>query len=143
MSDVRKVTVTSCVAKKRKDGTVIEGIGPSGKPWRLHSILATDDTGLPIQDELVSFDPLPVGEPVDLEFVRKDDPKYGVSYTVSLPKGSRAPRPQMTDDSHEMLREQMQILSDRIGVLERRVLTDVPAPPITPVPVPDDEKIPF
>lgn len=156
-NDIRTVTVTDCTPKKRKDGSIIEGVSQFGNPWRLHSILAVDDAGLPIQDELVSFDPLPVGEPVELQFQFKpppaDHPEWRGSYTLSFPKGSRAARPQVTDDGHEMLREQLRLLLDRVVALEEAVKrlggftstlseTDVPVVE-TPVPVSEDDSVPF
>lgn len=160
VSEVKTVTVTSCVPKKRGDGSFIEGTSQYGKPWRIHSVLATDDTGLPIQDELVAFDMLPVGEPVELEFVRKESEQYGVSYTVSLPKGSRATRPRVTDDAIEMTRESIRLLADRVRACEDALraaglmaastvtVTDAPAvvQPAVPVgaaPASSDQDIPF
>lgn len=113
MSEVKRLTITDCSPIKRKDGAYIEGSNAAG-PWRLHSVLAVDETGLPIQYELKSFQQLPLG--VNDIQVEKDS--KGDGFILSLPRGSRAQRPVPADDAHEMLRESVRMLAERVAALE-------------------------
>lgn len=153
MSDIRTVTVTSCQPKKRGDGTTITGEGAYGT-WTLHEILATDETGLPIQEPVACFKNLPLGEQ-QLEFTLKDDEKYGRSWTVKPLKGARLPAQTPANDPYEMLREQLRMTNDRVRALEEAVKrlggfgsspgqTDAPVAVGAPVAAarPDDD-IPF
>jgi hypothetical protein len=77
--------------------TVIEtsiiksGQSSTGKPWTLYSVTAVDEGGEPIDEKLVSFDDLKGTVQVDV--AKKDDPKYGVSYTLKLAGGSPGSNP--------------------------------------------------
>lgn len=143
--DTRKITVTSCKPATRRDGTKVTGHGANG-PWTLYRVEGTDETGLPIQEEMSSFDELPLGEVTVTVTRRHSD--YGDSLTLRPvgPVAKRLPIP--ADDPLEMVRESVRRLADRVSALEAvnqgvaftttREQTDAPVT----VPARDDD-IPF
>lgn len=156
MSEIRKVTVTDCSPARRGDGTIIEGEGQYG-PWTLYEVMATDDTGTPIQEKIKCFKSLPLGEQ-QLEFNTEHDEKWGTSHTVKPLKGAKpGPARDWSNDAVEMVRESVQLLSDRVraceAALQRAGLLAIPGsdiptvvPPAVPVgaaSVQDDDSIPF
>src|SRR5689334_21765436 len=104
MSDVRQVTILSCVPKQKADGTVIQGTNARG-PWTMHQVMATTADGQPIQDQIISFAPLPLGEQMVTVSVKTDS--YGRTLTFQPVNGTTPPaRPSTpTDEGHEMLRQ--------------------------------------
>jgi hypothetical protein len=80
----RKLTITRCALVK-------EG-STNGRDWKLYDVGAQTEHGFDVQEDLVAFDALPLGEL--LEFVVKKREKVGkyktfVSYTLTLPKSNR------------------------------------------------------
>jgi hypothetical protein len=156
MTDIRTITVVECKPRTYgpnhpKAGQIVEGV-TNGRAWRIHSVQAVDDTGLPIQEKMTAFRPLPVGEVIQAKFTRKDDEKYGPEYTVEQVGGSPAPNSSVTGnfqqpvpsiaspDEYEMIRESVRLLVDRVrcledackaaGILPSLPGSDVPAPPV-------------
>lgn len=85
MSDTRRsLNIISC--KVVKAGTT------NGRPWAIHEVMATKVDGSPVELELRSFDPLPLGVG-EFDVEKRVDPKYGESYTLKIPGGgNRGPR---------------------------------------------------
>lgn len=154
MSDVRRITVVECKPRTygkshERAGQIIEGV-TNGTAWRIHSVSAVDDTGLPIQDKMTAFRQLPVGETIMAKFTEKNDPKFGLEYTVEMVGGpapnssvtgstpSQPVSPLVAPDELEMEREARQKLADRVRVLEDAVRAAgiIPAMPGTDVPAP-------
>jgi hypothetical protein len=75
----RKLTIIE--TKPLKSGT-----SSTGKAWTIYDVTAVNEDGSPIEEKLRSFDQLQ--GTVEVEIERKDDPKYGVSFTLKLPKGA-------------------------------------------------------
>lgn len=68
----RKIRVISCAPVK--SGTT------NGRDWTKYEVVATKTDGTPIEEKLIAFEAL-AGE-VDVEVTKKEDPKYGTSYTL-------------------------------------------------------------
>ncbi len=81
MSATRKLTVVAL--SELKSGTSSTGI-----PWTLFRVEATDPDGQPIAENLTTFEPLPIGEAIEVEVERRDHPQYGPSFTLKLPRRS-------------------------------------------------------
>jgi hypothetical protein len=91
---VKKITVVSTSVIK-------SGTSDSGKAWTLYEVTAVNEDGAPIEEKLKSFDKLEGS--VEVEVERQDDPKFGTSFMLKLPRtvarrpagteGRRGPRP--------------------------------------------------
>jgi hypothetical protein len=77
----RKIIVTAISELKT-------GTSSTGNPWTLYKVEATDADGKPIAESLTTFSKLPTGQAVEVEIERRDDPKYGPSFTLKLPRRS-------------------------------------------------------
>jgi hypothetical protein len=75
----RKVTVVA-LRELRK------GTSSGGRPWVLHQVQAVDSAGELIESNLVTFERLPLNELIEVEIKRRDDPKFGVSYSLKRPR---------------------------------------------------------
>jgi hypothetical protein len=83
MTANRKLTITAC--------TVVKSGTTNGRNWTLFNVQALNEHGFDVSEDLISFDPLPVGELLEFEIKRKEKVgkyKTFVSYTLSLPKKS-------------------------------------------------------
>jgi hypothetical protein len=75
----RRLTVLETKALK-------SGTGANGKPWTIYDVTAVGEDGAPIEEKLRSFDEL--HGTVEVEIERVEHEKYGVSYTLKLPRGA-------------------------------------------------------
>ncbi len=148
---VKTLTITEC--RHKKSGTT------NGRDWSLYTVSAVDDTGLPVQQDLISFSQLPLGtNQYKVTTKPSRDPQYPPSYSLELADKSKAiPQPPSpADEGHEMLRESIRLLNDRVGALEAAVRgaglfastyaqTDVPVaqPPVQVGAANDTDDIPF
>jgi hypothetical protein len=108
MTATRRVTVISTTVVKT-------GVGANGSPWTLYEVVATGEDGAPIEEKLKSFDKLE--GTVEVEIERQEHPKYGVSYTLKLPRGAEgAGEP---PSAGARLGPKVDELRDRIETLER------------------------
>jgi hypothetical protein len=143
----RKLLVTTCDEKHR-------GQGAKGE-YVIYEVAALDAEGMPVEEELRSFHPLPIGEEHEYEVTPYDHPKYGRSYTLNLPgRGPREDGGQKSPGARlgpkvDALREQVEAQAEQIGALNRRVseLEGRAAPTgglmSRTTPTPDEEDIPF
>lgn len=83
-----------------------------GKPWTLYKVAAVDDAGLPIDQTLKSFTNFKVGELIEVEVVRQEHEKYGVSYLLK-PAGKGAGLKGSVDE----LRTRIERLESQVGQL--------------------------
>jgi len=60
----------------------------NGHDWTLWRYAAVRQDGSEITEKLVSLDVIPLHQEIDVEVERRDDPKYGPSYSLKLPKRS-------------------------------------------------------
>jgi hypothetical protein len=103
--------------------TVIEtrvvktGTSTTGKPWTLYEVVAVSEDGAPIEEKLTTFDQLQGTVTVDVE--RKEHEKYGVSYTLKLPKGAPGAAPPPSAGAR--LGPSVDTLRERVELLEKRV----------------------
>lgn len=54
----------------------------TGRAWTLFKVTAAAEDGTVIGEKLVSFSRLPIGEPVEVEVLRREHPQHGTSFTV-------------------------------------------------------------
>lgn len=94
----RSLNIVSCKAVKSGQS--------NGRDWTIYEVMATKVDGAPVELELRSFDPLPLGVG-EFEIEKRVDPKYGESYTLKLPGGHRGP--------------QVNPLEQRVAALEQKV----------------------
>jgi hypothetical protein len=135
------------------DTTVIRsGTSSSGKDWTLYEVTAVDENGAPIEEKLKSFDAL--SGTVEVEVEKDDNPKYGVSYMLKLPKGSAGasapPAGARLGPKVDDLRGRVEHLEDQVSGLTRAVEElrgGTPVPQPTPVPTETrfggDDDVPF
>jgi hypothetical protein len=109
MPATRKLTVVSTTVVKT-------GTGSNGKPWTLYDVTAVGEDGAPIEEKLRSFDELEGTVEVLIE--RKEDAKYGVSYTLKLPRGSEGANP---PSSGARLGPKVDELRARVDALEKQL----------------------
>jgi hypothetical protein len=109
---VKKITVVSTSVIK-------SGTSDSGKAWTLYEVTAVNEDGAPIEEKLKSFDKLEGS--VEVEVERQDDPKFGTSFMLKLP---RAPSPgARLGPKVDEVRDRLQAVEGRVQVLEQLVRT--------------------
>jgi hypothetical protein len=149
MSDTvtRRLQVVGCEVR-------YQGSNDKG-PYTIYEIAALDQNGEPVEQDLRSFDELPVdGELHEFEVTPYNHPKHGRSYTLKLPGqgGSKSPSPargsgrRSTRCARRSSAQQQQIgeLNRRLAELEGR-LKAAPTGGLMSrtTPTPDEEDIPF
>jgi hypothetical protein len=82
------------------------GTGRSGRPWRLLRVEAEDPDGTPIAESLTTFQRLPTDEVIEVRVERREDPRYGSSFTLKLPQRGGE------------LRQRVEELERRVAALE-------------------------
>lgn len=133
MSPTRKINVIETKPLK-------SGVSSTGKAWTIYEVTAVGEDGAPIEEKLRSFDELR-GQ-VEVEIERKDDPKYGVSYTLKLPKGAPGAGEPPSSGARlgpkvDELRARLETLEQIVTTLVERVNEDsAPARQIVPTPAP-------
>lgn len=161
---LRKIHVVSTPVIK-------SGTGRNGSTYTLREVIATDPEGAPIQEKLKTFDDGITSGPVEVEVERQDDPQWGPSYLLRLPRqgggggspGARlGPKVDELRDRLERVEQQIQHLLTEVGGLvaeahSRGSTAPTPPPanelaltgePATQAPPPrnatfDDDDIPF
>jgi hypothetical protein len=136
MSATRKLTVIE--TKPLKSGT-----STNGKPWTIYDVTAVGEDGAPIEEKLRSFDEL--RGTVEVEIERTEHEKYGVSYTLKLPKGT--PGAADPPPAGARLGPKVDELRERLDRLEEIVTTLVERSNDTstssPIPTPAQPKATF
>lgn len=96
----RKLVATSCtpLATLRSGAT-------------LYEVFAVDEEGEPVQEELRSFQELDLGELVEYEVTRYDDPERGTSFTLKR-------QPKNTARRVDELEKRVDELEKRLAALE-------------------------
>jgi hypothetical protein len=79
MNATRRLTVVAL--RELRSGT-----SSGGRPWTLFQVQARDPDGKLIEQNLVTFERLPLNEMIEVEITRRDDPKFGVSYSLKRPR---------------------------------------------------------
>lgn len=109
MSDLkRKLSVTSCEVTH-------SGTNKKGEPYSIYEVHAVGEDGQPVDEPLKSFAELPIGELREYRIETYDHPRYGRSYTLSLPKAGARLGPKV-----DQLREDVDDLMRRVKALEDR-----------------------
>jgi hypothetical protein len=127
----RRLTVLETKALK-------SGTGANGKPWTIYDVTAVGEDGAPIEEKLRSFDEL--HGTVEVEIERVEHEKYGVSYTLKLPRGAPGAAPAPSAGARPG--PQVDELRNRVAALEQIVTTLVErfnessGASTTPVPAP-------
>jgi hypothetical protein len=127
----RRLTVLETKALK-------SGTGANGKPWTIYDVTAVGEDGAPIEEKLRSFDEL--HGTVEVEIERVEHEKYGVSYTLKLPRGAPGAAPAPAAGAR--LGPPDDELRNRVAALEQIVTTLVErfnessGASTTPVPAP-------
>lgn len=103
---IRQIVVTRCDLKR-------SGKRDDGQEWQLFTVVATTPQGEAIGAKLVAFEELPLGEPIQVTVKEKNDPQWGISYTLAKVKPSPSRR---CDDLEKAVRD----LYIRVGQLEGR-----------------------
>jgi hypothetical protein len=102
MPETRKLVITERKELRRGED--------DGRSWVLYGLRATLPDGTPIQHRLSSFEPLPIGEAIEVEISRHE---ASGSYTLRRPgRGGR---------SIARLQRELDSLDARVGGLEGRV----------------------
>jgi hypothetical protein len=102
MNATRRLTVTAL--RELRSGT-----SSGGRPWVLHQVQARDPAGELIEQNLVTFERLPLNELIEVEIKRRDDPKFGVSYSLKRPRADGG------------LAGRVEALERRMTAIERRL----------------------
>jgi len=120
----RKLRLLGCTEAKR-------GISKAGKEWTIYKVHAEDQNGVPIQEEMQSWENLPVGEGL-FDVVREEN-QYGTRYTVKRPT-------ELAQHVWE-LQAQMAAVQTHLGITAAPVAAPVPAV-VAPVVV-ESSEVPF
>lgn len=70
-----KLTITSCEA-------VHTGNNRNGNPYTIYEVMAMDEAGAPVTENLRAFDDLPLNELLDCEVERYESDAHGVTFTI-------------------------------------------------------------
>lgn len=136
----KKMTVTMCTAG-------YQGTNVNGEDYTLYEIAAIDESGAPIEQDLKSFEALPLGElhEYKLSFYEKNGKS---NWTVSKIGGGKRNGGGGGSASTTALKNSITELAARVTALEQRLgpksdVTPDVAPPAPAAPAPDDDDIPF
>lgn len=113
------------------------GTNNSGAPYTIYQVIANRQNGELIDLNLRSFEELPKNQLITVTVEKYDNPRYGVSYTVSL-KGKKSG----LGAKVAKLEADLKVLEQRVAALEQRgggsssAPTSVPGTPAGPPPGP-------
>lgn len=98
----RKLVVNKLVEKTRGQGKFGE--------WILYKVEAENADGSPINEDLITFDELPLNEPITVEVEQKNDPKYGISFTLRIPRERLQDRVARLEEANKLTDERLTAL---------------------------------
>ena len=93
------------------------GTSSNGRDWTLYEVVAVDENGAPIEEKLRSFEDLQ-GE-VEVEIERKDDAKYGTSFTLKKAGGGGGNPGSRLGPKVDELRGRVDHLDDQVRNLQQ------------------------
>jgi len=141
------------------DQTTIREGEKNGRAWHLRRVYATREDGSPIENNLKTFDDLPMNQPIEVEFeegeykgtkeyLLKDPnskPSRGTSTAASSPKGdSGGDYSALADRVEAIERWQEQVMGELRIAVPGFMEADVPSVAPSPDPAaPSDDDIPF
>lgn len=86
----------------------------SGRDYVIYQVIATTEGGVPIDQNLRSFQQLPKNQIIEVDIEKFDSPQWGVSYTLSTKKSGGEAVGKRIDGLERQLAE----LTKRVGALE-------------------------
>jgi hypothetical protein len=101
----------------------------NGRDYVIYQVIATTDTGVPIDQNLRSFQQLPKNQVIEVTVERFESAQWGVSYTLSTQKKGDA----AVGKRIATLERTVEALSKRLEALENGASAAAPPPAAQPV----------
>lgn len=114
------------VVKEQKE--IHKGTGNGGRDYVIYQVIATTEQGVPIEQNLRSFQQLPKNQLIEVSIEKFESAKFGVSYTVSTQKSGGA----AVGKRIEALERQVADLTKRLAALESGRSSAAPPPAARP-----------
>lgn len=99
-----------------------------GRDYVIYQVIATTEGGVPIEENLRSFQQLPKNQLIEVEIEKFDSPQWGVSYTLSTKKSGGEAVGKRIGEMERQLAE----LTKRVVALEGGRTQTAPAAPAGP-----------
>lgn len=93
---------------------VYTGRNPRGDQYTIYEVDAANQNGAVINEKLRSFEPMPIGQTVEVTVTPFDSEQYGRSYTLHLKSASRKNTPELLNE----LQAEVQALTQRLNQVE-------------------------
>lgn len=93
----------------------------------IYKVRAVREDGSPVEEELRSFQELPIGDLLEYELQRYDHPQYGISWTLIPPKDKLNTRVRKLEERVQALEEQLaSLMSGTTGGPSGATEDDIP-----------------
>lgn len=130
------------MAEKRSETTIIvrelkhiqDGQTSTGGKYTLWQVRATKPDGIPIEQNLRSFEELALDVPLKVSVERFESDQFGVSYTVKSIKPKLSERVEMLEDTTKRLESELDALKAKVANLTAPPPPPPPPPPPAPPP---------